>query len=269
MINNVFKYKKYKKYLADKIEHNGKLTKGLRLKLSDHIGCQPSYLSQVLNGNPHFTLEQAHLINSFFMHNKTEAKYFLLLVQSDRSGTKELREFFSEQIEEILESRFDLKKSLKDTEEVPDEARHQYYSTWYYSVIHIILSIPEFQDTSTIAKRLNLPPQLVKSAMEFLEENGLIKSEKGGYAVTKKRIHLERDSIFIQQHHINWRSQALQSAEKNLPSDMHYSNTFSLARKDFPKIKEIFLKAIEDARAVIRPSKDEEMYAITLDVFNV
>ncbi|MES2768956.1 MAG: TIGR02147 family protein [Bdellovibrionota bacterium] len=266
---DVINYKKYKKYLADKVDHDSKLTKGLRLKLCDHIGCQPSYLSQVLNGNPQFTLEQAHLINSFFMHNKLEAKYFLLLVQMERAGTKNLKDFFSEQIEEILESRFDLKKRLKETDEIPDEARHRYYSTWYYSAIHIILAIPEFQDIDSIAKRFNLPPQIVKDAIQFLDETGLIKSEKGVYVLTNKTIHLERNSVFIHQHHINWRSQALQSAEKNLPTDMHYSNTCSIARKDFPKIKEIFLKAIEDARTVIRPSKDEELYAITLDVFNV
>lgn len=269
MVSNIFKYKKYKDYLRNKLEQDGKLTKGLRLKLANHIGCQPSYLSQVLNGNPHFTLEQASLINSFFIHNKLEAKYFLLLVQYERSGTKDLKDFFLEQIEEILESRFDLKKRLKDTEEIPDEARHRYYSAWYYSVIHIILSIPEFQSINAISNRLHLPAALVKDTIEFLEETGLIKNEKGVYMLTKKRIHLDRDSIFIQQHHINWRSQALQSAEKNLTHDMHYSNTFSLARKDFPKIKEIFLKAIEDARSVIKPSKDEEMFAITLDVFNV
>lgn len=266
---DLFNYKKYKKYLTDKIESESKASKGIRLKLANHIGCQPSYLSQVMNGNPHFTLEQAQLINSFFHHNKVEAKYFLLLIQHERAGTKELKKFFEEQIEEELNSKFDLKKRLPNTEDIPDVAKHRYYSAWYYSAIHMMLSMPECQEVSFISERLHLPPQLVKEVIQFLEDTGLIRLEKNIYELTKKRIHLERDSLFIHHHHINWRSQALQSVEKNLLTDMHYSNTFTLAKKDFPKIKEIFLKAIEDARAIIRPSKDEDVYAITLDVFNV
>ncbi len=266
---DVLNYKKYKKYLYDKIESEGKALKGLRLKLANHIGCQPSYLSQVINGNPHFTLEQAQLINTFFLHNKTETKYFLLLVQHERAGTKELKYFFAQQIEEVLDSKFDLKKRLPDTEDIPDQAKHRYYSAWYYSVIHMILSMPECQEVNFIANRLHLPPQLVKDVIQFLEDTGLIKLEKNIYELTKKRIHLERDSVFIHQHHINWRSQTLQSVEKNLPTDMHYSITFTLAEKDFPKIKEVFLKAIESANAIISPSKNEDVYAITLDVFNV
>jgi hypothetical protein len=132
-----------------------------------------------------------------------------------------------------------------------------------------MLSIPEFQSVTAISQRLRLPPSLVKGVVEFLEDSGIVHKEKRGYNISKKRVHLERESDFIQHHHINWRSQALQSVEKNLVTDMHYSTTFSLAESDFPKIKEIFLKAIEDTRSIIRPSKDEELYAITLDVFNL
>jgi hypothetical protein len=43
----------YKVFLAKKLKFESNSSKGIRLKLSDHIGCQSSYLSQVLNGKPH------------------------------------------------------------------------------------------------------------------------------------------------------------------------------------------------------------------------
>ncbi|MDX9732051.1 MAG: TIGR02147 family protein, partial [Bdellovibrionales bacterium] len=166
MLNEIFQYKHYKRYLRDRLTHETKFTKGLKIKLARHIGCQPSYLSQVLNGDPNFTLEQATLLNDFFNHGKTEAKYFLLLLQHERAGTKRLKDFFIEEIEALREERFNLKKRLPDTEELPASTRHNYYSSWYYSAIHIMLSIPEFQSVTAISQRLRLPPSLVKGVVE-------------------------------------------------------------------------------------------------------
>jgi hypothetical protein len=104
--------------------------RGLRQKISEHIQCQPSYLSQVLNGNPDLTLEQAQRLNGFLHHTSIESRYFILLVQLARAGTQDLKELFLDQIKEIQKSRFDLKKRLKTTEDIPESAQNRYYSAW-------------------------------------------------------------------------------------------------------------------------------------------
>ncbi len=266
---DIFTYSDYKKYLREKINKDALTVKGLRGQLAKYLRCQPSYLSQVLNGKPNFTLEQAVLLNQFFHHDKLESKYFILLLEHHRAGTKDLREFFSEEISEVQKSRNSLKKRLKDTEEVSLENQHKYYSAWFYSAIHVILSIKEFQDPQKIAQHFNLPLELVIEVINFLESSGLIINRNGSFELTKKRLHLEQESVFIQRHHINWRSQALQSAEKNLREDLHFSSVIAIAKKDFPAIKEIFVQAIEEARKVIRPSKEERVYAITMDFFGL
>lgn len=266
---DIFKYKNYKRFLLDRIENDGKVTKGLKLKISESVGCQPSYLSQVLNGKPHLTLEQASRLNQFFCLNKAESKYFILLVELARAGTKGLRDFFEEQIEEQQHLRFSLKRRLEDIEEIPETERHRYYSAWFYSAIHVILSIKEFQEPQKIAEHFNLPLSLVIETINFLENIGLIVNENGTYKFTKKTIYLGKDSIFIQRHHINWRSQALQSVEKNLKDDFHYSNVLAISKSDFPKIKDILVKALEEANKVIVPSKEEAIYALTLDLFGL
>ena len=66
MIINVFNFKEYKAYLSEKISWLGKTEKGIRQKIAEQIGCQPSYLSQVLNGKPDLTLDQAYKLNQIF-----------------------------------------------------------------------------------------------------------------------------------------------------------------------------------------------------------
>jgi uncharacterized protein (TIGR02147 family) len=269
MKNNLFDFANYKTYLSEKITHEASLDRSYRKKLVEHVGIQPSYLSQILNGKPDFTLEQAYRLNHYLLHDKVESRYFILLVEKSRAGTSELKQFFYEQLDEIRALRFNLKKRLKETDDISQEDKHKYYSAWFYSATYVILSIPHFQSIKSIALRFNLPEELIAEVISFLESCGLIEKKGGIYHVTKKRIHLDRESTFIQRHHINWRSQALLSTEKNLASDLHFSSVAALSVTDFEKIKEIFFKAIADAREVIRSSPEEDIIVVALDVFKL
>lgn len=266
---SIFNFKDYKHYLKSKLLELSKTERGWKQKTADHIGCQPSYLSQILNGKPDLTLDQAHLLNRLFLHDKIESRYFVLLVEHGRATTREFKEFLQEQMQELQQARFDLKKRLKETDQVSSEDMNKYYSTWFYSAIHIALAVPELQDIRAIAHKFHLPEQTVAQVIGFLEQSGLIEKEKGRYVFTKMRLHLDRNSDFIQRHHINWRSQSLQSVEKNMAEDLHFSTVFAISKKDFDQVKEVFIQSIESARKIIRPSDSEEVCALTLDFFKV
>jgi uncharacterized protein (TIGR02147 family) len=267
MLVNIFDFNNYKTYLDRKFIQLSKTERGFRKTVAKHISCLPSYLSQVVNGKPNLTLEQAYKLNQLLAHDKLESKYFILLVEHERAGTRDLQNFFREQMNEIKQSRFDLKKRLKDTDHISTEDANKYYSTWYYTAIHMALAVPELQEPPAIARKFNLPLELVVEVISFLQECGLIIKEKNSYVFTKMRIHLDRNSDFIHRHHINWRSQSLQSVEKNLESDMHFSTVFAVSKSDYDQVREIFVAAIESARKVIRPSESEEVAAITFDLF--
>lgn len=266
----IFKYDKYKKYLYDRLIEDSKVDRGARSKLVAHLNCHTSYLSQVLRGKPHLTLEQAEKLNGFLNHTKIEAKYFILLVERARAGTQSLQNYFDEQLQEIQQSRFDLKSRLAKTEEIPQVVQDKYFSTWYYSAIHMYYSLGKDQSVENVARHFNLPNELVIEAYQFLETSGLIhRNEKGLITPSTVSVHLGRDSDFIRRHHINWRSQALQSVEKNLKDDLHYSSVVVISKKDFDKLKENFIQAIEKGREIIRPSAEEQLAAITIDVFKI
>jgi uncharacterized protein (TIGR02147 family) len=237
--------------------------------VAKHIGCQASYLSQILSGKPDLMLEQAHKLNGLFLHDKTESKFFMILVEMGRANSPELKQYYKDQLAELQTNRYDLKKRLKNTDQISHEDMDKYYSSWLYTAIHIALALPGLQEPSQIAKRFNLPESMVCDIIEFLQSAGLIEKVKGQFEFTKMRIHLDRKSSFIQRHHINWRSQSLQSVEKNLKDDMHFSTVFAVEVSDFNKIKEIMTKTIANATEIIEPSKSEEIYAMTVDLFKV
>ena len=114
MIISVFDYLNYKRYLKDKLDFFGKKERGWKVRAAAHIGCQASYLSQILNGKPDLTLDQAHKINQLFAHDKIESRFFILLVEYYRASSAELKEFINEQMQELMQTRFDLKKRLKN-----------------------------------------------------------------------------------------------------------------------------------------------------------
>lgn len=266
---SVFDYLDYKVYLRKKLELLSKKQRGFKQETAKLLGCKASYLSQILNSKPHLTPEQAHKLNSRFMHDKTESRYFVLLVELEKAGNYEYRDFIKEQVEELKQNRHDLKKRLKETDHMSKEHMDVFYSSWMYACVYIAVAVPELQDIKKLALRFNIPEKMVSEILNFLINSGMIETVNGRLELTKKRIHLDRNSHYIQHHHINWRSQCLQSVEKNFEDDMHFSTVFAITEKDFSKIKEILVKAIESAREVIKPSASEEVYAITLDAFKV
>jgi len=269
MKHSLFEHKDYKVYLKYRIQESSKTQRGHQKKLADFLGSHSSYISQVLHGKPHLSLEQACKVNEFYGHDKMESRFFILLLEISKAGTKELKKFFLEQLDEIKQQRFDLKKRLKNTKNVPLAAQHKYYSTWYYAAVHMALAIPKLQEAGAIARRLHLPEKLVIEAIRFLEDCRLVVRTENGYEFTDTKMHLSRDSDFIQRHHINWRSQSLQSVEKNLPEDLHYSLIFAISKEDKDRIRDILIEAIENSRKIVAPSPSEEIVALTIDLFDI
>ena len=48
----------------------------LRKALASHLGGPTSHVSQVISGDPQFTMEQAGVVNEFLIHSDDEAQFF-------------------------------------------------------------------------------------------------------------------------------------------------------------------------------------------------
>ena len=263
----IFTYTNYKTFFNDYCDQEKSARRGIKGALAQAMGCQASYLSQVLKGSTHLNLEHAMGAADFMGLTDAETEYLLLLVEYARAGSHKLANFLEAKIRKQQKDKTTLKERFADAKAIPINDQHEYYSAWYYSAIHILLAIPGFSDPTKIAHRLHLPIEIVHRVIEYLLRIGLVVRGRDGFEFTENRLYLDRDSVFIQRHHINWRSQSLQAVEKNLPSDLHYSNVMAISKDDFERVRETLTKAVADTRKIIGPSPEEGLYAMTLDLF--
>jgi uncharacterized protein (TIGR02147 family) len=265
---DIFEYELYKTYINDRLDNPpGGLSRGLRTKISKEIGCQTAFTAQVLRGNAHFSLEQAEKINEFFGHSEEEGEFLLLLIQRERAGSEALKKRFEKRIKQIrqgrrvLSSRLDVKQTLSELDQV------KYYSSWYYSAIHALVSVPEFQSAEKMAARLGLSVKTVAEVLEFFVSNGILLKTKSGFQIGTFRLHLGDQSNLITKHHSNWRLQALKSLDRRDEKNLHYSSAVSMSDKDVEKVNEILIKTIQQIKEIIKKSKEETTMALNFDFF--
>ena len=69
--------------------------------------------------------------------------------------------------------------------------------------------------------------------------------------------------------HLNWRKRANENYRRNDPEAIHYTAIHGLSVADVDKIRHLVLKAIEESRAIVAPSKEEDAVCFTCDFFRV
>jgi len=268
MQSHLFDYYDYKTYLNDRLNDEGS-PRGSRSRLAEAIGCQSAYVSSVLRGNAHFTPEQAENINHFFLHSEDESDFFLTLLQLNRAGTGALRMRLQKQLQKISETRLDLKKKLSVKQSLSLMDQSVYYSEWYYLAIHVLISVPGFQNVNALSAKLGLPVKIIADAVQFLLQVGLVEQTSSGLKVRTYQIHLGGESPLIGKHHVNWRLRAVHNIPMKTANDVHYSSVVSLSRKDAMRIAELFIETIKKSKAIVRDSKEEDIRCLSLDFFSL
>jgi len=265
---SVFEFKTYKAYLESRL--GGRRQRlGLRSSVARTLGCQPTYISQVLNGNSDFSLEQTERIGKFLGHSREEQHFFLLLVQKDRAGTLSLKEYFENQISDALERRLSVVERLGKTPRLSKMNEAIYYSSWIFAAVHIALTIPRLQNREALSEYLGLSQEKIMEALAFLIECGLAVEMNGRFQTPQNLVRIGRESHSILKHHANWRTQALISLEREKSTDLHYSSVFSVATRDVLRIKNLFLDSIKTNGEWVRDSAEEELCALTVDFFSM
>lgn len=264
----LFETKDYKQYLVHRFGDKSE-RRGLKSKAATAIGCQATYLSQVLHGHAHLSLEQADALNAFFSHSKAEADYFLLLVQRAKAGTPSLRKHFDEQLELALAKRLHLVSRQGGRTPLTATQQATYYSSWHYAACHIAVTVPSLQDREALANHLKISPKRVAHVVDFLLETGLIDERGRRLRPGTNFVRIGSDSPHIARHHANWRQAAVESLDREGPLDLHYSAAVSLSKKDVIKIKERILEDIKGHVDTIRQSPEEELYVLNMDFFSL
>jgi uncharacterized protein (TIGR02147 family) len=265
---SVYNFSDYKDYLNSALATSGP-SRGQRSRLADVLGCQTAFISKVLNGPAHFSLEHAAQISIFLQQSDEERSYFLLLVQHGRAGSRLLQEHFAAELKKLREKRKLISNRIDQPRTLGHAEQVLYYSSWHYVAIHVLVSIHRYATRNAVADYLKLPLSRTAECLDSLVQWGVLSEENGRYRVRDVRIHLGKDSAMLGKHHSNWRIQAINSLDRKSDEDLHYSSVISLSENDARKIRELLLATIEKSDAIMRPSPEEGAFCLLMDFFRL
>lgn len=268
MNHDLFEFKDYRAYLKAALPTSGK-ERGSRVRLADALGVQKGFVSSVLHGNAGLSLEQALKTSSFLSHSPEEREYFLLLVQFARAGSKDLSDYFETKLTEFQKRRNEIRERIQTKKSLSEPDQVRYYSSWHYTAVHMCLMIPQLRTPQAIAAYLHVPLPVVSRVLEFLVETGLAAQIGGKYSAGATRIHLPSESPLVARHHANWRMEAIRSTDRDAKGDLHYSSVMSISKDAAEQIRKILLNSIQAMEPIIRDAKDEGVYVLTTDLFEL
>ncbi len=267
MKESIYQYKTYKSIIASRLMGPGR--RGQMTMAAQALGVQPSYISRVLTEELQLTPDHAFKLSLFWRLNSDERDYFRLLVDFERAGDLEYKKFLQQQIEQIRQKKNSVQERA-DRSNVPSEnLQFKYFSSWIWSAIHFLTSIPEYQKIENLAYRLNIRTETLTNYLYELADQDMIENKNGKWAYKSGEFHAKKDSPLVIMHHQNWRTRAIQDAQDYKNQSVHFTAVQAVSKKDYDQIKEMMLQFIENASRLAGPSKPEEGIVITCDCFKI
>jgi len=264
-MKKVFSYQSYKKFLKDLIESMGR---GAVAKLAEAAGCNRTYLSQCFFSKVQLTSDHILGIAEYLQLSEEEEDFLLLLLLYERASNRKTQQRIKIKMDKLIQANLELSKKIKskfDSDELSEEQKQKYYSSWKYAAVHSAVSIRDFSSTISISKKLHLSEQEVSLILKDLEEMNLLEGASGKWVHTGKNLHVPTGSFYMSQNHINWRLKSFESI--NRKNSVHYTSVFSLSKNDWESLREQMLSFIERQRDYIHSSGSEEMYCFCCDLF--
>lgn len=269
-MKSVCDFNSYRDYLLERLGNPGKRT-GLRLAAARAMKCHSTFVSQVLSGKSDLSLEHAALLNVFFSHTEEEASYFLLLLQRDRAGNSELRNYCETQLKTIRSRRNEIRSRLRDARTISEADEARFYGSWLHGAAHVAVSIPELQTKEALAEYFQLPIARISEVLEFLSQLDMIRYRDGRYDMNKNHFHLGPDSPHIARHHTNWRLKTVASLENRSlrNNNLHYSAVVTMSHADIQNVRKKLLQCLEENVTIIAGSPAEAAYVYCFDFFSL
>lgn len=211
------------------------------------------------------TEEQASKLCDYMGLNVLETDYFLKLVQLERAGSESLKSVFRRHLKQLQIQSSDIKSRVPEVRNLSEQDRAVFYSSWQYSLIRLLTSIPEYRTKEKIAACLGLSISRVQEILDFLVSRHLCKESRGQYQRTEKNTHVEAGSPLVVRHHQNWRARSLDLQERLAKDDLVFTAPVSFSKKDSEKVRKILLNAISDIAKIIESSPAEEVAYLGID----
>jgi uncharacterized protein (TIGR02147 family) len=269
---DIFAISNYRDIIRQYVKSN-KNERGYQKILAKAAGCQPSYLSQVLNSHVHLTPDQGGGFCDFWGFDEDETDYFINLILLERSSSGYLKRNLERKISELREKKLNFSERFKKMENALETMETnvlvEYCSSWYWVAVHVLLTIPGYQSPEKIASHLGMSEGFVKKCLERLVEMNIIAKTEDGWQPLKENLHIPKESPLLISYHTTWRQQALRRIQNYEKDDVHYTAVHSLSVKDYEKLRNKIIDLIDESRHIVVPSKEEMLVCFLCDFFPV
>lgn len=263
----VFEFDDYKLFIRHFLSSQPKNGRGLIKAIGEHLGIDPSQVSQILSGSKDFTEEQAILIARFMGLNEFEIDYFIHLVKVERAGSHVLKEFYKKKRDKLKTESLNLSQRVDQDRILTDLEKAVFYSSHLYSAVRLSCSIGEGQTIADVASRFQIPRERASEILNFLVATNLCKEENGKIKLGTQHTHIERGSPFLPRHHHNWRVKALEKSDSMSDEELQFTGPVSLSQSDFRAIRERLVDVISSSLKTVKKSEPEDVAVMLIDWF--
>ena len=247
----------------------GEGNRGQLTRAADYLGCQRSYLSRVLLEEMHLTTDHAFKLSKFLNFAVEEREFFLALLESERAASMEYKSYWNQKIQEIKKRKESISERTSRQTLSIDNLQASYFSSWIWSAVHFLTSIPEYQTIASIANRLGIQQSQVAVILESLKSQDFISHSGTKWRYKSGEFHADKASPLVVFHHQNWRQRAVLDAQDLQNKSIHYTAVQTMSTEDAERIKALMFDFIRDASRIAGPSRPEEAVVITCDLFKV
>lgn len=225
------------------------------------LGMPASKLSQNLRGLCGISVAKAETIADRLQMREDDRRLFLALVESQHARSRVARQQASHALEHIRRDKLD-ELSLEKFSVVRD---------WYYMAILEMTDIKGFKpDLAWMAARLDLPVELVREAVERLNELGLLDTAGPVWNQTHKDLELPSGmpARSVREHHKQILTKALVAVDE-VPVDAreYSSQTFAVARSALPDLKGLIREFQRKVARLAGQGEKDEVYQLSIQLF--
>ena len=262
----IFRHFSYKSFIIEHIDKMPKNGRGQFKSLSDHLGVSTVVISQTFKGERQLSSENAFKTAKFFKLGQLETKYFLKLVDFEKSSNHELKSYLLDELKGLQKKSKKIQSTYSKFKELSNEDKLEFYSDRYYSSIRMASSLESLNTPQDFAAFFNLQLTKVKKILSFLLRTELCKEVNGKISMGPQHTFVASDSPFIKNHHRNWRIYSIQKIDDfDTDTELMYTAPMSLSKEDFTKLRANLLKVIDETLKLVEPSEEETIGCLNID----
>ena len=197
----IFDFSQYKEFLKLRNKALPSHGRGELTRIAKALGIHTTMVSHILGGNAHLTMEQTLKLTEYLGFNAIETEYLVALVQWERAGDERSKTFWAKRIEELKSKALSLNRRLSADNQLSEQVRATYYSSWTYPMIRLCTAITRLQTIEALAEELRLSKTKIREVLDFLVANKLCLEKNGRYTYGPISTYLESTSPLIARHH--------------------------------------------------------------------